>query len=273
MIVGTAAYGSARASSTSKRERSRSSSGRRARHVAKNASSASWASAPPSKPRHSCAAGRRARSRRRSARGSTRRAARRSRSARTRNASTSGSQRRQHGVGRRRARPTSRAAAATRSRPRGSGRTRRTRSSVEFTKKKATLTGICSASHCAGRQPEVGEREVAVGHRPEVAAAGAVGREEQVAAAAGAHQAALLEVDEVAVLVGDRLGAQLAPLARPRLAARRGVSRIRCEHRERVGSAVIADVRDLRRHRSYDAARPSATGTSGLGGGRAPRRR
>ena len=64
------------------------------------------------------------------------------------------------------------------------------------------------------RQPEVGEGEVAVGHGPEAAAAGAARGEQQVAAPAGAHQAAVLEVDDVAVLVG-RSARRTARSARP----------------------------------------------------------
>ena len=105
-------------------------------------------------------------------------------------------------------------------------------------KKKATPTGICNASHCAVGEREVGERHEPVGHGAEPAAAGTLRREHQVARPAGAHQRPRLEVDDVAVLVGDQLGAQLAALARARLGLQRHVAdpledraeRLRCTH-------------------------------------------
>jgi hypothetical protein len=63
-----------------------------------------------------------------------------------------------------------------------------------------------------------------------------VGREEQVTASAGAQQATRLDVDQVAVLVGDRLGAQLAPLSRPRRLPRTCVAQA-LEH----GQGVVHD--------------------------------
>ena len=65
----------------------------------------------------------------------------------------------------------------------------------------------------AGRQVEIRERPVPVRDRLEVPAAGAVGGEEQPAPPARAHEVALLDVDEVLVLLRYRFAAQLAALA------------------------------------------------------------
>ena len=103
------------------------------------------------------------------------------------------------------------------------------------------------------RELQVGEREVAVGHRPEPALAA---DEQQVAPAARAPQGPALHVDEVVVLVADRLRAQLAPLAHHRRGRRRAATdagqdgeRARTASRTRraVGASVI---RPPRRPRS-----------------------
>ena len=83
----------------------------------------------------------------------------------------------------------------------------------ELWKKNASPTGICSASQAATVQREVGERQVSVRHRP-VAQLGVRVGEQQITAAAGAHQLARRDIDDVLMLLGDRLGAHLAPLAR-----------------------------------------------------------
>ena len=173
------------------------------RHRSKKSSIAARASVPPSKPRHShpqsC---RPARSRRRSAPGGT-------------------EHRRVSGRRRAAAAPRRRGAAA-----RAAGWRRRRcshassgelglggpgRAGVEGDD--PTLHGVVEEERQADRdlqrvplgraQREVGEREVAVGHRA-VAQLGVLGGEQQVAAAAGAHQRAALEVDHVGVLVADR---------------------------------------------------------------------
>ena len=65
----------------------------------------------------------------------------------------------------------------------------------------------------AGRgQREVGEGQIAIGHRP-VAQVRSLGGEQQPAAPAGAHQPPALDVDDVRMVVADRFGAHVAGLA------------------------------------------------------------
>jgi hypothetical protein len=61
---------------------------------------------------------------------------------------------------------------------------------------------------------ESGVVHVTVRHGPEMAASRALGREEEIAPAARAHQASLFDVDDVRVLFGNRLSAHLTSLAR-----------------------------------------------------------
>ena len=91
-------------------------------------------------------------------------------------------------------------------------------------KKKATPTGICNASHCEGERAKSGNDDVSVGHGPEACAAGPLRCEHQVAGAARAHQGPRLQVDDMAVLVGDQLCAQFAALAWARLWLQRHVA-------------------------------------------------
>ena len=102
--------------------------------------------------------------------------------------------------------------------------------SAELRKKNASPTGICSASHRRRSSAKSGEREVAVGDGA-VAQLGVGVGEQQIAAAAHAHQLAAFDIHHMLVLVGDRLRTHLAafaarPAGAPRLARMRASTSI-----------------------------------------------
>ncbi len=131
------------------------------------------------------------------------------------------------------------------------------RPSDEFKKKNATLTGICRLSHCAGESSKSRKAQVPLGHAAEVVAARALRLEKEEASPAGAHERPRAQVDQMLVLAGNGLGAQLAPFLGRRDRTRRALPDA-LQHREGVVHRTATSVG----HSSYTGLRPKEIGTA-----------